>query len=471
MLNSTSISPLYTDLYQLTMGQAYFFSGKHEQPASFDYFFRKIPFRGGYVILAGVEELLQIIENLRFSYSDLGYLKKLGIKKEFLEYLENFRFRGNIMGMPEGEIIFPLEPVLRVDGGLLECQLVETLLLNVINFQSLVATKANRIRISAGNRPLSDFGLRRAQSLGSLHGSRAAIIGGFDSTSNLLAAQNYDIAPAGTMAHSFIESFDSELEAFRHYAGVFPENCILLVDTYETLKSGIPNAITVARELEAKGYRLKGVRLDSGDLAYFSKRARKMLNDQGLSYVKIIVSNQLDEYVVKSLLEQGAPIDIFGVGTSMIIGRPDGAIDGVYKLAWTGNKPRLKISDNVQKITLPGKKKVLRFFDRDGFFYADCIALEHETNPDFMIHPFEKEKSLKLDNMPFEDLHIPLMEHGKPIHGMQNPVVLREKVQKRLENLAAEHKRFDNPHLYKVGISEALSDLRSQIICQFRKCE
>ncbi|HSV87019.1 MAG TPA: nicotinate phosphoribosyltransferase [Bacteroidales bacterium] len=471
MINSLPISPLYTDLYQLTMGQAYFFSGKHEQQSSFDYFFRKIPFQGGYVVLAGVEEFLNMLEHLHFSEYDLNYLKKLGFKNEFLEYLSGFRFRNNIIGMEEGEIVFPLEPILRVDGGLLECQLVETLLLNVINFQSLVATKASRIRNSAGARPLSDFGLRRAQSLGSLHASRAAIIGGFDSTSNVLAAQNYDISPAGTMAHSFIETFDNELDAFRHYADVFPDNCILLVDTYNTLKSGIPNAIKVAHELEAKGHKLKGIRLDSGDLAYFAKRARKMLNDNGLHYVKIIVSNQLDEYVIKSLLDQGAPIDIFGVGTSMVIGKPDGAIDGVYKLAWTGNKPRLKISDNVQKTTLPGKKIVFRFFDNDGFFYADCIALESENSPDLMIHPFEKEKSLNLKDLRREVLHKPLMEHGKALNGMQNPAVLREKVQKRLEYLAPEHKRFDFPHLYKVGISEALSDLRSQIICQFRKCE
>jgi len=471
MINPTTISPLYTDLYQLTMGQAYFFSGKHEHPASFDYFFRKIPFNGGYVILAGVEELLHLLENFQFTDDDLQYLRTLGFKKEFLEYLENFRFRGSIIGMSEGEIVFPIEPILRVDGGLFESQLVETLLLNVLNFQSLVATKANRIRISAGNRPLSDFGLRRAQSLGSIHASRASIIGGFDSTSNLLAAQKYDIAPSGTMAHSFVETFDNELDAFRHYAEVFPENCILLVDTYDTLKSGIPNAIKVAQELEANGFKLKGIRLDSGDLAYFSKRARKMLNDNGLSYVRIIVSNQLDEYVIKSLLDQGAPIDIFGVGTGMIIGKPDGAIDGVYKLAWAGNKPRLKISDNVQKTTLPGKKKVFRYFDQDGCFYADCIALEHENKPNIMIHPFEKEKSLKLDNLQFEDLHKPLMVKGKPLNGMQNPYVLREKVQKRLENLAMEHKRFDYPHLYKVGISEGLSDLRSQIICQYRKCK
>jgi len=466
MIPNTNISPLYTDLYQLTMGQAYFKNGKHEIPACFDYFFRKIPYKGGYVVLAGLQELLQMLESLRFSPSDLKYLKKIGFQIDFLDYLEGFRFRGNIYGMREGEIVFPFEPILRVEGSLLEGQLVETLLLNMLNFQSLIATKASRIRHSAGMRLLSDFGLRRAQSLGAIHASRAAIIGGFDNTSNVLAAERYDIPPSGTMAHSFIETFDSELDAFRHYAESFPDQCVLLVDTYNTIKSGIPNAIIVAHELETRGQRLKGIRLDSGDLAYFSKRARKMLDENGLDYVKIVVSNQLDEHVIKSLLEQEAPIDIFGVGTSMVIGRPDGAIDGVYKLASAGGKARLKISDNVQKTTLPGRKKVLRYLDSDGSFYGDCVALVEEEHPEKMIHPFEKEKSLVLKDRDFEEVYFPLMENGKATEKPLSLFELRERVYQRLQRLPQEHQRFDFPHIYKVGITERISDLRSQIIQQ-----
>lgn len=460
MFKYKNISPLYTDLYQLTMAQAYFKAGRHEQTASFDYFFRKVPFSGGFVIFTGLGELLMILEQLRFSQEDLDFLSKNNFDDDFIEYLKGFSFRGSIYGMQEGEIVFPFEPILRVDATLLEAQLIETLLLNVLNFQSLIATKASRIRQSAGDRMLSEFGLRRAQSFGSIQGCRAAIIGGFNNTSNVYAAKLYDVPTAGTMAHSFIESFDSELEAFRNYADTFPDSCTLLVDTYNTLKCGIPNAITVAREMESKGKKLVALRLDSGDLAYLSKRARKVLDDSGLDYVKIVVSNQLDEYVIKSLLDQQAPIDSFGVGTSMITGKPDGAIDGVYKLCEADNSPRLKVSDNVQKITLPGKKRVIRYLDSDGLFYADCIVLEDETSPNRMIHPFEKEKSILLQGREFQEVYHCLMKEGKATFDFQHPLELQQKVKQRLMQLPAEHQRFSYPHIYKVGISEKISELR-----------
>lgn len=469
LIPNANLSPLYTDLYQLTMGQAYFNSNKHELASTFDYFFRKLPFQGGYVVLSGIEELMHVIEGLRFTANDLDYLKKIGFQDNFLAYLERFRFRGSIFGMNEGELVFPFEPLLRIEGTLLEGQLIETLLLNFLNFQSLIATKASRIRQSAGKRLLSDFGLRRAQSFGALHGTKAAITGGFDNTSNLYAARHYGIPASGTMAHSFIETFDNELEAFRHYAKTFPDKCVLLVDTYNTLKSGLPNAIKVAHELEAKGFKLMAIRLDSGDLAYFAKKARKMLDESGLEYVKIVVSNQLDEYVIKSLLDQGAPVDIFGVGTSMIIGKPDGAIDGVYKLAEADGKPRLKISDNVQKTTLPGRKKVLRYLDREGKFYADCVVLDHEKNPPRMIHPFDKDKSLALSGMASEELYTCLFENGKTMVKNQTPFELREKVYTRLLQLPDEHKRFDYPHIYKVGISDKISELRSLMIKHYQE--
>ncbi len=459
------LSPLYTDMYQLTMGQAYFLKNRHHQPASFDYFFRKNPFNGGYVIFTGLGELLEKIEALRFTQEDIDYLHQQGFHEDYLEYLKSFTFRGDICGMREGEIVFPVAPILRVDGGLHEVQLVETLLLNVLNFQSLIATKASRIRYSAGERKLTDFGLRRAQGYGAMQASRAAIIGGFDSTSNMLAAKEHNITPSGTMAHSFIESYDSELEAFRAYASIFPDSCVLLVDTYNTLKSGLPNAIKVAKELEEKGCKLKGVRLDSGDLAYLSKKARNMLDTEGLTYVRIVVSNQLDEHVIKSLLDQKAPIDIFGVGTSMVIGRPDGAIDGVYKLAHSGAEPRLKVSENIQKTTLPGRKKVVRFLDKHNCFYADCIALEDEDIPKRMTHPYQKEKSLTLEGKKHEEVFVKHMSNGKiNPNGKKDPFDIREKAYRRLQQLPEEHKRFDFPHIYKVGVSDTLLSLRDNMV-------
>ncbi len=463
MTSEHMFSPLYTDMYQLTMGQAYFMHDRYAQPACFDYFFRKLPFRGGYVVFAGLGELLEALSELRFSDNDLDFLHKRGFQSDYIEFLKGFRFKGRIHGMQEGELVFPTEPILRVEGGLLETQLVETLLLNFLNFQSLVATKASRIRHSAGDRLLSDFGLRRAQGLGGLQGARAAIIGGFDNTSNVLAAKLYHSEPAGTMAHSFIESCDQELEAFEEYARAFPDNCVLLVDTYNTLKSGVPNAIKVARAMEKEGKRLVGIRLDSGDLAYLSKKSREMLDREGMEYVKIIVSNQLDEHVIKSLLDQGAPIDIFGGGTSMIIGKPDGAIDGVYKLAWSKGEARLKISENVQKTTLPGIKRVLRFKDQEGCFYADCIALEGEV-PARMVHPVHKEKSLDLSGMSCEELFVSHFADGKTEGQLSSLQEIKDRVAARMSLLPDEHKRFDFPHIYKVGISEKIQQLRDEIV-------
>lgn len=469
MFEHPRVSPLYTDYYQLTMAQAYFRSGQHEKPACFDYFFRKVPFSGGYVVFAGLEVLTQLLENFYFSEEDLDYLKAKGFDRDFLPYLEDFRFRGSIYGMQEGEVVFPTEPILRVEGTLLETQLIETLLLNGLNFQSLIATKASRVRRSAGNRILSEFGLRRAQSFGALTATRAAIIGGFDNTSNVLAGKLFDTPPSGTMAHSFVESYDDELQAFRVYAETFPDQCTLLVDTYNTIRSGLPNAIKVGKEMEAKGHQLKAIRLDSGDLAYLAKRARKMLDEAGLSYVKVVVSNQLDEFVIKSLLDQEAPIDIFGVGTSLIIGKPDGAIDGVYKLAASDNKPRLKISENLQKITLPGVKKVMRFLDGEGKFHADCVMLEGEGSPGRMLHPIERDKSLDLAGRPHEELFHCHMKEGKALLEPAPLVELRDRVNRRLGQLPDEHKRFHYPHIYKVGISQKLSELRQELLNKLQK--
>jgi nicotinate phosphoribosyltransferase len=327
-------SGLYTDLYELTMVQGYFLSGTHETQASFDYFYRENPFKGGYVIFAGLQNFLEALETFSYSVEDLKFLKSLGyFQAPFLEYLKGFRFKGQVHSVREGEVVFPLEPMARVEGTLLETQLIETLMLNFLNFESLIATKASRMVSASRGRRVVDFGLRRAQGLAGIQASRAAYIGGVDGTSNVYAALEFGLPPSGTQAHSWVQSFPDELTAFRRFAEIYPKQCILLVDTYNTLKSGVPNAITVAKEMEAKREKLVGIRLDSGDLAYLSKHARALLDEAELHYVKIVVSNQLDEHLIKSLLDQGAPINAFGVGTNLVTGQDTPALDGVYKLA------------------------------------------------------------------------------------------------------------------------------------------
>jgi nicotinate phosphoribosyltransferase len=456
-------------MYELAMAQAYFREGTHNQTASFDYFFRKIPYSGGYVIYCGLGDLLEVIENLRFSKNDIAFLQNQGLNEEFLSFLENFRFSGTIYSMKEGEVVFPTEPILRVEGNLIEVQLVETLLLNYLNFQSLIATKAARIRYASGNRHLSEFGLRRAQGLGSIDASKAAIVGGFNSTSNVYSAKVFDLKAIGTMAHSFVQSQPDELTAFRKFAEAHPENCTLLVDTYNTLKAGVPNAITIAKEMEKAGSRLKAIRLDSGDLAYLSKKAREMLDKQGLQYVQIAVSNQLDELVIKSLLDQKAPIDLFGVGTSIATGQPDAALDGVYKLSQVNNEPKIKLSENIQKVTLPGIKQVYRFTDENGFFMGDAVAFADENIPDRMFHPFDPEKTTELDVSKGRPLLEKVMENGQKIIDYQQPSEIAAYVQQRLLELPEEHKRFNNPHIYKVGISERLQHLRNELRKKYKK--
>lgn len=457
------LSFLYTDMYQLTMMQAYFKDGRKESKAVFDYFFRKIPFNGGYLIFSGLADFLKILNNLKFRDNDISYLKKNNFDSDFRSYLKNFTFKGTIYSAAEGEIVFPLEPIIRVEASLPEAQLIETLLLNIINFQSLISTKASRIRLAAGEKHLSEFGLRRAQSLGGIHASRAAVIGGFDSTSNVYAAKEYGITAAGTMAHSYIQSYDDELTAFRNFVSAHPENAILLVDTYNTLKSGIPNAIKIAKELNEKNLKLNGIRLDSGDLAYLAVQARQMLDAEGLQDVKIIASNKLDEYVIKSLIDQQAPIDIFGVGTSLVTGEPDAALDGVYKLAMADGQPRLKLSETTAKITLPGLKQVLRYFDDDGKFYADAVILAEENEIDKMIHPYEPEKSINLNGKKSETLLKKIMENGIAVYDEKNPEEIKQYCLQRLKLLPGEYKRFENPHIYKVGLSKKLLQLREDL--------
>ena len=460
----------FTDYYELTMAQGYYLSGKASQPAAFDYFFRKNPFKGGYLIFAGLNSLVETLENFSFSDDELSYLDKEGFDKDFLNMLKNFRFSGTIHSVKEGEIVFPGTPVVRVEGNLLEAQIVETLLLNVLNFQSLVATKAARMRLAAGkDATLLDFGLRRSHGLGGIHATRAAMIGGFDGTSNVYSARRFGLTAGGTMAHSWVQSFDSELEAFRAYAQHFPTSTILLVDTYNTLKTGMPNAITVAKELEKEGNRLQAVRLDSGDLAYLAKKSRKMLDDAGLDYVKIAASNQLDERVIQSLRNQKAPIDIFGVGTRLVTGDPDAALDGVYKLASVNGKPKLKVSENIEKITLPGIKELRRYYNPNGSWHGDAIGLKEDDSFQKIHHPTFPVKDTVLGNLNGSSIHHKVLEKGKRVSELRSIKEAADYCSTQLDKLQDEFKRFDNPHIYKVGITPALLELRDKLLLEHKK--
>ena len=462
---STENLGLYTDYYELSMAQGYFLAGKKEEATVFDYFYRTNPYAGGFLVFAGLSDLLHSLPNFRYSQKSIHYLEKLGFHSEFLNYLKTFRFNGTIYSVKEGELVFPNEPILRVEGNIIEAQLVETLLLNILNFQSLVATKALRVKLVCGEKTFADFGLRRAHGAGGIQASKAAIIGGASSTSNVLAGFLYNIPVSGTMAHSWVQSFEDELTAFREYARFNPGNTILLVDTYDTLKSGIPNAITVAKEMEASGNKILGIRLDSGDLAYFSKKGRKMLDAAGLQDIKIFASNQLTEYVIKSLQEQQSPIDGYGIGTELITGKPDAALDGVYKLSLCNNSPRMKISENIEKMTLPGRKSLYRYYDSEGNFFRDAVLLTHE-NPDscdLIFNPVHPDKWTDLSGLSKELLHKKVFENCKIIHPLSSPLECHDYLLSRISRLPSGHKRFIMPHIYKVGISKELLELRDQL--------
>ncbi len=461
----------YTDQYELSMAQAYFLGGRAEETAVFDYFFRKLPFKSGYAVFAGLQTLLDILRDFHFNQHDLRFLSENGFDGRFLDYLKAFRFSGDIYSCREGEIVFGTEPVLQIEAPVIEAQIVETILLNLINFQTLIATKASRMRQAAGvEGKLVDFGLRRAQGPGGYYAARAAIIGGFDATSNVRAGRDFGMDISGTMAHSFVQSYDSEIDAFREFAKIWPGNAVFLVDTYNTLRSGVPNAIIVGKEMEGRGQRLKGIRLDSGDLAAMAKRSRKMLDEAGLNYVKIAASNKLDEYVIRSLREQNAPIDMYGVGTRLVVGSPDGALDGVYKLSFAGGKPRIKLTEDLSKITLPYRKQIYRLKDdNNGWVGADCISVHDETGSKRMHHPFEPLKSMQIGHYRKEPLLQMVMRKGKQTN---TPATIKETSDyfgSRLEKLPAEYKRFENPHLYKIGVSDGLKKERDKLIEQYRR--
>lgn len=466
-------SPLLTDLYELTMLAGYLNEGIAESPATFDLFFRTNPFEGGYAIFAGLEPAMDYLENLSFQPEELDYLRGLALfQPAFIEFLREFRFRGKVIAPPEGTVVFANEPVLTVSGTLAEAQFVETALLNIINFQTLVATKAARIVHAAGEGTVIEFGLRRAHGPdGGLSCARAACVGGVRSTSNVQAGMVHGLPVRGTHAHSWVQAFPDELAAFRAYARVFPDSAILLVDTYDTLKSGIPNAITVAGELRRKGHELRGIRLDSGDLAYLSRQGRRMLDEAGFSGVKIIASNELDEYVIESIRSEGGCVDMYGVGTRLATcsGPGGGALGGVYKLVQVDGRPCLKVTSDIAKATLPGAKRLLRIAGNDGGFIQDLICLEDEM-PEAGGQVFDPANPSRFTTIPPSaqsyDLRRVVMEHGRRNFTPEHLDAMADRSAEELGKLPEGCLRFVNPHRYKVSISRGLNDLRGILMAE-----
>ncbi len=468
---------MMTDLYQLTMMYGYFREKTHENMAVYDVFFRKGAGESKYAVFAGLEQVMEYIDNLHFSAEDIDYLRTLNLfDEDFFAYLRDFRFTGEIYAMPEGTVVFPYEPLIRVRAPIAQAQLIETAMLNIINHQTLIATKASRVCHAAEGGAVLEFGLRRAQGPDAgIYGARAAIIGGCNTTSNVLTTQMFGGVPAGTHAHSWIMSFDSELQAFRAYTEVFPDSCLLLVDTYDTLGSGVPNAITVFRELREKGYEPMGIRLDSGDLAYLSRMARKMLDEAGFPDAKICASSDLDEAIIRDLRNQGACIDTWGVGTKLITSENCPALGGVYKLAAIERhgkmQPRIKISENFWKITNPGLKKVVRIYDGSTHkSIADLIMLEHESidtqHPLTIFDPVETWKRMTITNYYIKELLVPVFQDGKQVYQSPGMMASREYAKQDLETFWDEYKRPYRPHIYKVDLSQELFDLKHELLSQ-----
>ncbi len=464
---------MLTDLYQLTMGYGYFREGKHEQEAVFDVFFRPNKLIT-YSVAAGMEQALDYLKNLHFESSDLDYLRSLGLfSEEYLDYLGRLRFTGDVYAVREGEIVFPYEPIVTVRAPMIQAQLVETALLTFINHQTLIASKAAKICAAAGGNVM-EFGLRRAQGADAgIYGARAAIIGGCTSTSNVYAGKAFGIPVAGTMAHSWIMNFEDELTAFRAYAESFPENCLLLVDTYDTLRSGVPHAITVFRELREKGYEPKGIRLDSGDLAYLSKEARKMLDEAGFEKAIICASGDLDENSIRSLKNQGAKIDLWGVGTKLITSADMPALGGVYKLAAVyedGQEiPKIKLSDTTEKITNPSFKDVYRIYDKkSGKAIADLIVRMGEEiaedKPLTIFHPVDTWKRKTLTDFTVRPLRKKIMEWGTVTEELPTLKEHAAYFRREYARFWEEYTRQDMPHIYKVDLSSALYELKRSMV-------
>ncbi len=471
---------MLTDFYELTMANGYFLNGKGDTITQFDMFFRTVPDNGGFAIMAGVEQLVQYLENLSFTSDDIEYLRGRGFGEEFLNYLENFEFKCDVYSVPEGTPIFPREPIVTVKGPAIQAQFIETMILLAINHQSLIATKANRIARAAQGRAIMEFGSRRAQGFdGAVYGARASYIGGCAGTACTISDREFGVPALGTMAHSWVQLFDSELDAFCAYAKVYPDNCTLLVDTYNVLKSGIPNAIEAfKREVLPRGFRPKGIRIDSGDITYLSKKARKMLDEAGFEDVKIIASNSLDEYIIRDMLLQGAKVDSFGVGERLITASSTPVFGGVYKLVAVENngvmQPKIKLSENVAKVTTPGSKNLWRLYDNEtGKAIADLITLEDEiiddSKPYEIFDPDVTWKSKTVENFTARRLLKPLFIKGKRIYEYPDIKYIRAYCADQVDKLWDEVKRFENPHTYYVDMSQKLWDTKDELIKKFKE--
>ena len=461
------------DFYELTMSQGYFSNGYQDRITYFDVFFRQCPDGGGFAIAAGLEQIVQYIQDLHFAPEDIEYLRKRGIfSEEFLNYLANFRFTGDIWAVPEGTPIFPREPIMTVRAPAIEAQLIETYLLLCINHQSLIATKANRVVRAAQGRTVLEFGSRRAQGAdAAILGARAAYIGGCNGTACTISDQLFGVYAGGTMAHAWVQMFDTEYEAFKAYAEMYPNNCTLLVDTYNTLKSGVPNAIKVFNEvLKPMGITKCGIRLDSGDMTYLTRKARQMLDEAGWTECKISVSNSLDEYIIQDILRQGAKIDLFGVGERLITARSEPVFGGVYKLVAVEDadgtvKPKIKISENVGKITNPHYKRLYRFYGKDtNKAIADYMTVYDEVVDDTqdleIFDPDATWKTKNVFNFEAKELQVPIFKDGKLVYQMPTLDEIRTYCLSEVDRLWDEIKRFDNPQTYYVDLSQKLWDIK-----------
>ena len=469
------------DFYELTMSNGYFVKGLKDQKVVFDMFYRKNPDNGGFVIFAGLEQFIKYVQNLSFSDNDIEYLRSKRIfNEEFLEYLRNFKFTGDIYAVPEGTVVYPNTPLVTVVAPLIDAQLIETMLLLTVNHQSLIATKANRIVRAAGKTSVMEFGARRAQGGdGAIYGSRACYIGGVGSTATVIADEMFGVPAVGTMAHSFVQFFDTEYEAFKAYAEVYPDNCVLLIDTYSVLESGVINAIRVAKEvLEPMGKRLKGVRIDSGDLAYLTKKVRKILDANGCEDCSIVVSNSIDEYTIASLNEQGAKIDSYGVGERMITAKSQPVFGGVYKLAAVEKEngifePKIKISENVEKITTPGFKSLWRIYDKEtGYGIADVITFADEVIDDSQPYAYMDEKKpwkrRKFTNFTCEKLQKQIFKDGELVYELPHIKDIQQRVKYQMDTTVwPEEQRFENPHTHYVDLSMKLYETKQMLLEKF----
>lgn len=468
---------MMTDFYELTMAQTYFDKGEQNKKVYFDIFFRTNPFNGGYAIMGGLDNIVDYINNFKITEEDIAYLRKTGkFKEEFLDYLKDLKFTGDIFSVVDGTTIFPNEPVLTVRANVIEAQLIETALLANFNHGTLVTTAAKRITNAAGDIPVMEFGARRARGIDSaVEASKYAYVGGCCGTSNVLAGMKYDIPVLGTMAHSMICDADSEYEAFLEYAKSNPNNCVFLVDTFDTLRSGVPNAIKVANDyLIPNGYKLKGIRIDSGDLAYLSHQARKMLDEAGFTDASICLSNGLDELTIKSLKEQGAKIDSIGAGDNIAASKE--RVGGVYKLVAIEKDgeliPKIKVSEDAKKTINPGYKKVYRFYDKEtGYALGDVIALHDELIPTdkyTLIHPVEEWKTTTIENYEVKELQVPIFKNGKQVYEVPTTKERQEYCSKDFETIYPEIKRSANPHGYYVDLTKKLLELKKELILASR---